>query len=218
MSYFNITDILGMEKSFRTTFMNSIAGFKSLQMVGTVNEDGKTNLSLFNSIFHVGANPPYLGMVVRPDGNEHETISNIMRTKVYTLNNVLEKDYLAAHQTSARYLAGVSEFAECGFSEEYISNFKAPFVKESNVKIGLEFKEILPFSLHQTKIVIGEVTHVLLEGDLISEDGFVDLNKAHSLTVAGLDAYYSTNFIGRLMYAKPGKHPDLLNVDINIKK
>src|SRR6476646_267704 len=128
MIQYNLTDILRMEQRFRKTFINSISGFKSLQLVGTKNKDEATNLAIFNSIFHVGASPPYIGFVVRPDGNQHETMSNILETKHYTLNNVLESNFLAAHQTSARYLAGQSEFKECGFTEEYIKGFKAPFV------------------------------------------------------------------------------------------
>jgi flavin reductase (DIM6/NTAB) family NADH-FMN oxidoreductase RutF len=192
--------------------MNSISGFKSLQLVGTKNKDETTNLAIFNSIFHVGASPPYIGFVVRPDGNQHETLSNILDTKYYTLNNVIESNFIAAHQTSARYLDGQSEFKECGFTEEYIEGFNAPFVKEANIKIGLEFKEFLPFLLNRTKIVIGEVKHILIDEDLVNDDGFVDLAKAGSVTSVGLDAYYTVKELGRLSYAKPEKQPEFLNV------
>ena len=218
MKKFNSADFAGMEKQFLTTFINSISGFKSLQMVGTKSEKGTANLAVFNSIFHVGANPPYLGLVVRPDGNEHETLQNILQTKNYTINNVLESNFMAAHQTSARYLAGQSEFEACGFTEEYVAGFSAPFVKESNVKIGLEFKEFLPFLLNRTKIVIGEIKYILINEDLVEPDGFVDLFKANSVTSAGLDAYYTTNPLGRLTYAKPEKQPQFLNVTISKEK
>ncbi|OAQ41675.1 hypothetical protein A5893_00760 [Pedobacter psychrophilus] len=213
MRQIDSAEILQMEQRFRTIFINSISGFKSLQMVGTINNGGNTNLALFSSIFHVGANPPYLGMVVRPDGNEHETIQNIMFNNVYTLNNVISNNYKNAHQTSARYLAGESEFSACDFTEEYIEGFAAPFVKESNIKIGLEFKEYLPFLLNKTKIVIGEIKHILIDDDLIGGDGFVDLNMANAVTSAGLDAYYTTNPLARLSYAKPGKQVEELNVN-----
>ncbi|MEO5909458.1 MAG: flavin reductase [Pelobium sp.] len=213
MKKFSAADILEMDKRYRTTFINSVSGFKSLQMVGTANQNGLTNLAVFSSIFHVGANPPYIGLVVRPDSNEHETMSNILDTKNYTLNNVLTTNYVAAHQTSARYLAGESEFKTCGFTEEFLPDFNAPFVKEANIKIGLEFKEFLPFLLNKTKIVIGEVKYILVDEHLIAEDGFVDLEKAGSVTSAGLDAYYSTNLLGRLSYAKPEKQPEFLNVN-----
>lgn len=202
-----------MERDYRTTFINSLSGFKSLQMVATKSKTGSPNIALFNSIFHVGANPPYLGFVVRPNGNEHETMSNILETKTYTLNNVLEPHFVAAHQTSARFKAGESEFKACGFTEEYIEGFHAPFIKEATIKIGIEFKEYVPILLNNTKIVIGEIKHISVDKKFIAKDGFVDLQKAGSITCAGLDAYYNVNFLGRLNYAKPEKHPSFLNVN-----
>ena len=202
MKQFDLADILAFEQRYRTTFMNSISGFKSLQMVATANKNGVSNLAVFSSIFHVGANPPYIGMVFRPDGPEHETLINILESGVYTLNNVRTDFYEAAHQTSARYPSGESEFKHCGFTEEYIPDFKAPFVKESNIKLGLALKEVIPVTINNTKIVIGEVQHILLDEELVSEDGYIDLAKAQSTTVVGLDAYYQTALLGRLKYAK----------------
>ncbi|MBW4888380.1 flavin reductase [Mucilaginibacter sp. HMF5004] len=206
------TDILAMDKRYRANFVNSVSGFKSLQMVGTANDAGITNLALFNSIFHVGANPPLLGMVIRPDGAEHETLNNIKATGTYTLNNILPQWYEQAHQTSARYAAGESEFEACGFNEQYIEGFKAPFVKEATIKIGLKLSEIIEVSINNTCIVIGEIIYLILDEQLISPDGYVSLEEAGSVTVAGLDSYHTTQSLGRLAYARPGKHPEPLSV------
>ena len=107
---FNQSHISAMEKRYRTTFINSLPGYKCLQMIGTTNNNGVTNLALFNSIFHLGANPPLLGMIFRPDGDDHDTLNNIKQTGQYTINNVLPKWFEKAHQTSARYPSGYSEF------------------------------------------------------------------------------------------------------------
>ena len=42
------------------------------------------------------------------------------------------------------------------------------------------------------------------------------MQKAGSVTAAGLDAYYTTNFLGRLSYAKPDVQPEFLNVNNSI--
>lgn len=39
----------------------------------------------------------------------------------------------------------------------------------------------------------------------VGEDGFIDLHAAGTITGSGLDAYYSTNKLQRLSYAKPDK-------------
>jgi len=199
---FNQSHISAMEKRYRTTFINSLPGYKSLHMLGTVSEKGQSNLGLFNSIFHVGANPPLLGMVFRPDSNDHDSLDNIKQTKEYTLNNVLPDWFEQAHQTSAKFPSGISEFEPCGFKEYYLDPFKAPFVTESSIKVGLELREIIDVSLNNTKIVIGEIMHVILNEGVLTQDGYVDHVLAGTVTVAGLDSYFLPQGLGRLPYAK----------------
>lgn len=195
-------DIEAMEKRYRTTFINSLPGYKSLHMVGTVNKEGVTNLALFNAVFHVGANPPLLGMIVRPDAEGHDTLDNIRSTGQYTLNNVLPDWYQQAHQSSARYPSGVSEFADCGFDAFFADGFKAPFVRQSTIKIGLELRETMAISINKTTLAIGEIVQVFLNDDDVDEDGYVDPIRAKSITVCGLDSYFTTEKLGRLPYAK----------------
>jgi len=199
-----------MDKRYRATFINSLPGYKCLNMVGTISNDGITNIGLFNSAFHVGANPPLLGMVFRPDTPDHDTLDNINETGQYTLNNVLPEWYIQAHQTSASFPSGVSEFLPCGFVKYYIDQFKPPFVQQSTIKIGVELRECIDIALNNTKIVIGEVIHVIIDNILIGSDGYVDHIKAKTVTVAGLDSYFTAKALGRLTYAKPGEAPSLL--------
>src|SRR3990167_5861750 len=98
----NTTSLNQMDKRFRATFINSLPGYKCLQLVGTLNENGHSNLGIFNSIFHLGAAPALLGMVLRPDSVEHDTLKNIKKSGFYTFNNVLSSFFEKAHQTSAR--------------------------------------------------------------------------------------------------------------------
>ena len=197
-----------MEQRYRAAFINSLPGYKCLQMVGTLNENGTGNLGLFNSVFHLGANPALLGMIFRPQSDEHDTLKNIKNTGSYTFNNVLPAWFEQAHQTSARYASGVSEFAECGFEPFFLPDFKAPFVAQSTIKIGLELREIIDIKINGTTLVIGEITQIMLDNEnLVSADGYVDHTKAKTVTVTGLDAYFSTNALGRLTYAKPNTLP-----------
>lgn len=208
----NRSQIEEMDKRYRATFINSLPGYKCLNMVGTINNDGITNLALFNSVFHVGANPPLLGMVFRPDTPDHDTLDNIIDTGQYTLNNVLPAWYGRAHQTSASFPSGVSEFLPCGFIKYYIDQFKPPFVEQSTVKIGLELRDCVDIAINNTKIVIGEVIFVIIDNALMEPDGYVDHIKAKTVTVAGLDSYFTTNALSRLTYAKPGEEPSVLKV------
>ncbi len=191
-----------MEKRFRTTFINSLPGYKCLQLLGTVNKEGVTNLGLFNSVFHLGANPALLGMIFRPDGDDHDSLKNIIQTSQYTLNNVLPQWFKQAHQTSARFPSGHSEFEPCGFKESYLEGFKAPFVYQSSIQIGLEMRDLVDIPINNTKMLIGEIVHVSMDDSILESDGYVDHLKAGTVTVTGLDSYFTTSHLGRLAYAK----------------
>jgi flavin reductase (DIM6/NTAB) family NADH-FMN oxidoreductase RutF len=196
-------DFETMTDRHRATLINSISGFKSLGLIGTINEHGITNISVFNSIVHIGAFPPLLGMVFRPDSVRRHTLENILSQKHYTINQVHEAMLPMAHQTSAKYDADVSEFDACGFTPEFSAIGKAPYISESKVKMLLEYRMHFPIPLNDTFFLIGEIIEIKAPTDIIQEDGFVDIHAAGTLTVTGLDAYFSTNFIDRYPYARP---------------
>ena len=198
-------DFAQMDKRYRTQLVNSMPGIKALNLVGTRDANGQENLAVFNSIFHVGANPPYLGMVIRPDSVDRHTWQNIQSTGSYTLNSVGEEIYRQAHQTSARYERGVSEFDAVALDSQYRDGILAPFVAESAIKIGLELQEFHRVECNGTLIVIGKVVYVEIEDALITNDGSVDLVKAKSVASIGVDGYVGVNWLSRLSYAKPDR-------------
>ena len=100
MHTFTTSDFRQMERRYRAAFLNSIGGFKSVNLIGTVDGQGRTNLSIFNSVFHLGADPPLLGMVVRPHTVERHTLENILQTGAYTINHISEAIFRQAHQAS----------------------------------------------------------------------------------------------------------------------
>ena len=205
------TDIAAMEKQYRICLINSLLGYKSLNLLGTISEAGTTNLCVISSAFHLGANPPLIGMVMRPAREHNDTLPNIMATGQYTLNNVLPGWYKQAHQTSASYPSGVSEFGTCGFDEHYVPGFDAPFVQQSTVRIGLKLRETIPMQINRTTIVIGEIIEILIDDALIGQDGTIDHVQAETMTVAGLDSYFLPRTVGRLAYAKPHIEPHEIN-------
>jgi hypothetical protein len=55
------------------------------------------------------------------------------------------------------------------------------------------------------------VQEVILEQGLIASDGYLDIEKAGTITCSGLDGYHKTTKLGRLSYAKPGVAPEEIN-------
>jgi len=205
VKHFSSEAIAALEKQTRVHLINSLGGFKSVALVGTSDAEGNSNLAIFSSVFHIGANPPLMGLIFRPTPPERNTFNNIMETGYYTLNHINEALYKQAHQTSARYDKEVSEFERTGLVPKYKDSFFAPYVAQSNIQLGLAFREKIDIAINNTTLLIGEIIQLYIPEDCLGEDGFVDLEKANTITCSGLDSYHKTVQLDRLSYAKPDK-------------
>ncbi|MFM1829451.1 MAG: hypothetical protein RL624_1692 [Bacteroidota bacterium] len=192
-----------LEQRYRTTFINSLAGFRQAVLVGTKSAEGHSNLAIFNSLIHLGAHPALFGLINRPDSVQRDTLQNIISTKSYTLNYVKAETFEKAHQTSARYDKHISEFEQVGFEEAYLPYCTAPIVKEAVASIAMQLEEIIPIKINGTVLIVGSVQQIHIDEQRIGKDGFVSLSEEQVLVSQGLDAYFITSPIGRLAYAKP---------------
>jgi flavin reductase (DIM6/NTAB) family NADH-FMN oxidoreductase RutF len=198
------------ERFYRANFINSLTGFKSVSLIGTVNKKGQCNLGVFSSVVHIGSDPALVGYINRPRKAAPHTLANIEATGSYTINHI-HADFLPqAHQTSAKYSEEINEFEAVGLTSEFDENSIAPFVKESKVKYALTLKEIIPISFNNTFLVIGEIQHVKIDSEIITDDGFLTLEKIGSLCSNGIDSYYTTQLVDRFKYAKPDLRPEKL--------
>ncbi len=207
MKYYSINEVKSWDRFYRANFINCLQGFKPVSLIGTLNETGQYNLGIFSNIIHIGADPALVGFINRPLEAAPHTIRNIEISGVYTINHIHPLFIDGAHQTSAKYPAEINEFEAVGLHSIIKEDCRAPFVAESVVQYALKLVEIVPITHNNSFLVIGAITHVFLEESLVQEDGFIDLEKGESVTSLGLDGYYSTSFIGRYEYAKPGTVP-----------
>jgi flavin reductase (DIM6/NTAB) family NADH-FMN oxidoreductase RutF len=88
---------------------------------------------------------------------------------------------------------------------EYKDDFIAPFVSACNIQLGVEFKEKMDILINNTILVIGEIIQINISENCLLDDGFIDLEKANTITCSGLDSYHKTIQLDRLSYAKPDK-------------
>ncbi len=196
------SSLQAMERRYRGNFINSLGGFKSLVLVGTTNGSGHHNLALFSSLFHIGADPALCGLMVRPTEPGNNTLGNILRTSSYTLNHV-HADFLdAAHQCSAKYPEETSEFDATGLTPLFVDSIVAPFVQESRIQLACELVQHTPIELNGTTLLIGKIIYAQMPDECIAEDGYVDIERAGSVTCSGLDSYHITQRLRRLRYAK----------------
>lgn len=204
---FTGSDISNMETRQRAAFMNSLTGFKSASLIGTIDKSGNTNLSIFSSVTHLGSNPALIGFINRPDTTERHTFENILDVGQFTISHINTAIFQKAHQTSARYPKEVSEFEAVGLTPEFLPGFRAPFVQESSIKYGLAYVEHHQLNINGTILIIGKVIEVVLPESCLRADGSIDVERAQTVAISGLDGYHSTEQIARLSYAKTDKLP-----------
>lgn len=194
-------ELTDSDPSFRRNLINCVSGYKSLNLIGTQSKSGIDNLAPFSQVFHIGANPPLVGILFRPHTVKRDTLENILETNFFTLNHVTSEFYKEAHWTSARWKD--SEFERTGIELESLLGFKAPFVKSSPLKLACSFVEKQMLKVNQTVLVIGSIDHIFVDEKGLRADGSLDLNALDTVTVSGLDEYHRGEKLARLSYAKP---------------
>ncbi|MDO6597265.1 flavin reductase [Oceanihabitans sp. 2_MG-2023] len=201
-------DIQELDRINRLKIINSVTGIKPANLVGTIDKEENTNLAVFSSVVHLGSHPALIGMICRPKTTAFShTYKNIQQNGYYTINHIHPEFIKNAHYTSAKFDATVSEFERCNLTEEFSAGFKAPFVKESTFKMGLQFKEAIDIKCNGTILVIGEIEHLILP-DTAIVDQDLDLEATNSVGISGLNTYYALRKIEKHPYVRVTEVPE----------
>ena len=208
MIKFSHEDINAMHHLYRINLINSCSGFKSANLIGTKSKSGISNVAVFSSVTHLGSDPAILGFFVRPTTVLRNTYENILETKSYTINHIHTDFIENAHYTSAKFDKDESEFDKCNFTEEFLFDFQAPFVKESRVKLAMQLEDMLPIELNNCMMVIGSIQHLWIDDMAVEDDGQINLELLNDVGIGGLNSYYRLERIGQFPYARANELPD----------
>ncbi|CAH1001247.1 hypothetical protein LEM8419_02146 [Neolewinella maritima] len=191
------------DRAYRRNFFNTLPGPRGVHLIGTKGHRGTENLGVFSSVVHLGASPGLLGFHLRPLTVPRHTYHHLKAQGWFTLNTLHPTILEQAHQTSANYSLEVSEFAAVGLTPEYSAQCKAPYVKESSVRIGLTFEEEHHIRANDTYFIVGRIQEVFVPDGAVDERGHIDHATLDTLAVAGLDTYYRPGDATVLPYARP---------------
>ena len=201
--YFSKEDIENLSRVKRLNIINSITGIKPGNLIGSKSLEGHTNLAIFSSVVHLGSHPALIGFFLRPSTKiRRDTYENILETGSYTINHIDARIIEKAHYSSVKFSSYVSEFEKLKLTEQYINDFYAPYLLESKIKIGLSFVEEVDVKINGTKLIIGEIRHIYLPENIMSEEGYLNLEKSASVGIGGLNSYYNLNFNAEFPYAR----------------
>jgi len=203
MQFFNQEDIYNLNKIFRINLINSCSGFKSANLLGTISEEGVTNLAVFSSVTHLGSSPPTLGFILRPTTVPRNTHKNIKDLGYFTINHIWEDVIEDAHHTSAKYPDEISEFEMTDLEPEFKGNFKAPFVKGAPVQMSMKFIEEIYVPSNDVMLIVSQIQELYIEDKLLEDDGLINLSKGNVATINGLDTYAIPKFKKQLTYQRP---------------
>ena len=205
MAFFNFDDIQNLEKIFKINLINSCSGFKSANLLGSISEEGISNVAVFSSVTHLGSKPPTLGFILRPTTVPRDTYKNIKDSGIFTINHIHQDIIEDAHHTSAKYPKEVSEFDMTGLEEEFKGNFKAPFVKGAPVQMSMKFIEEVYVPSNDVMLIVSQIQELYIDDALLQEDGLINLSKGNVAAINGLDTYAIPQFNKQLSYQRPKK-------------
>ena len=205
MPNFKLNELLELDKIYRANLINSCTGFKSANLISTKSKDGIENVAVFSSVTHLSSNPPLLGFILRPTTVERNTYDNLEKTGYFTVNHIHQSIVKDAHHTSAKYDGDISEYSKTNLVSEYKDNFWATFVKDCPIQIACKFINEYDIKENGCKHIIGAIEHIYIGDQILSKDGWLNLEAAQTVTVNGLDAYASPKIIDRLSFSRPNE-------------
>jgi flavin reductase (DIM6/NTAB) family NADH-FMN oxidoreductase RutF len=192
-----------MSSIYRLNIINSCTGYKSANLIATKSEKGLINLAVFNSVIHLGSNPPIIGFILRPTTVPRHTFQNLKETGVFTVNHIHYSQIEDAHQTSAKYPQEVSEFDETNLEEEFKNGISAPFVKESPLQLACSYLNEYHIKENDTLMIVGQIEHIFMKDEMLENDGWIDLEKGGVVSINGLEGYALPKLLERFPYARP---------------
>lgn len=196
------------EKLYRTRFFNSLHGYKAIHLIGSKNGRNEFNLAPFSSVVHVGAFPPLVGIVFRPNTVSRHTYDNIKTSGVFTINSMPIENAELIHKSAAKYPRNQSEFEAVGLDPEQVDLYDAPAVKGAPVQLFLKEVEEQLILANQTHFLIGEIYKVRIRPELVAPSGLINTDEFALAT--GLESYGSAKFYKRFTYARPDEDIQLI--------
>jgi len=115
------------------------------------------------------------------------------------MNHVTSEFYKEAHWTAASWEG--SEFWRYRSAWRIFLRIQKPhLLKGSPLKLACSLVETQTLKVNQTVLVIGNIDHIFCDEVGLREDGSLDLNALDTVSVSGLDEYYTGEKLARLSY------------------
>lgn len=171
-------------------------------LVSTADNEGRDNLITIAWTGTVCSDPPMTYISVRKERYSHHMLNE---SKEFVINLVSKNICREADFCGVKSGRDMDKFKETGLTREKAATVNVPIVKESPVNIECKVKQVIELGSHD--MFLAEVTAVLVDEQLIDENGKLDLNRAEPVAYSHGEYQIFSQVIGHFGYSvkKKGK-------------
>lgn len=201
MESFDATALASLDRRYRANVVNALSGFRTPYLI-TSGKPGEWNAGTFSNITHVGANPPQLSILFRPDNGKRHTYENYKELGSVTLCMMPFNAHERVHNSSVNAPQDVFEWEHLGGESIHPTGWPHPIPKEALWAMEVQFLE--QFELNNGCIyTVGSIDQIaLLNGSTLTEDGHITINES-VIAASGLQSYHEIDpKPARLSYPK----------------
>src|ERR1700733_8234614 len=188
-----------MEKTPPRQIYNLLIGLvapRPIALVTSMNEHGVLNAAPFSSYNYLCTDSPIIGGGVMDRTAEmcvpKDTARNIRRTGEFVVNVVTEDLAHKMNITATDFPSEVNELEMAGFTTTPSQFVKVPRIAEAHA--ALECKEYVTMEIGRSRIVLGGVVAMYIEGQFVEPAGpYVRAEELHAIgRMNGLGSYVKT--------------------------
>lgn len=212
MMQYSASKINQLDSSSRVHLTQSFIGHSSTFLLGYNDENNAAKIQTCKGILSLQPEEALLGILVRiTDKEEIDCFSAQQHLSLNAVQNTfLEKAHLANF---------FHDFDACKLTPETISSFDCPFVKESQLKAGLEIIQQTPISETNSILLSCKIRSVVLPDDKIDETGKIATSSELWIQDNGIGNYAQAQHLSDLSMEKPvKKRPDNVVFNEDSKK
>ena len=185
-----IIDPERLESRQRHHLLLSSVAPRPIAWVSTRSRKGINNLAPYSYFQALCGTPPYLMISMgKRNGGPKDTLRNIQDTGEFVVNLVPETMVSSMNISAGEYSPDVDEFALAGVTPAPCQVVAVPRVAESPVSMEIRLQQVMPLPGSDYTLVIGQVLMWHLDPEVMTPEGYVDLERLRPVCRLSHDNY-----------------------------
>ena len=205
----NFKQFIVEELEVKSVYHLLISGIspRPIALVGSLDENGISNLAPFSFFNAFGANPPIIGFspaISGRTGLPKDTLLNIKDTKEFTVSIVNSSIVEQISLSSCEFDKDIDEFVKTGLTKYKSNNISAYGVKESNFIMECKLYDIIELGGKPASgnLILGEVVRFHINKEILTENNQIDPYKLDPIARNG-GSWYTDAKKGLFELKKP---------------